>query len=156
MAQKILRNCLIILGSIIFFTLPRSVLACDVGGGEQCTPGFWKQNVSLQYWLAAGFSPNDQFQDVFGVPTMFGLTLMDVLNTGGGGVNALGRHAVAALLNASQPASTYAYSPAEITSSVGAALSQYQISLLSGAGVDLESSGIEDLKDVYEALNENQ
>jgi hypothetical protein len=47
-----------------------------------------------------GYSPSQQFSDVF-ENAFPGLTLLDVLKQGGGGLQALGRHTVAALLNAS-------------------------------------------------------
>jgi hypothetical protein len=85
---------------------PASPVAPDVGifaceyGCQGCTPGYWK-NVRMHgcYWM--GYSPDDDFDTVFGVD-MFDpdLTLLEALNNGGGGYNALGRHAVAALLNA--------------------------------------------------------
>ena len=59
-----------------------------------------------------GFAPSDSFEAVFGVDvtlrtggqgTIADPTLLHALNANGGGVNALARHAVAALLNASNP-----------------------------------------------------
>jgi hypothetical protein len=79
-------------------------------GGEGCTPGFWKQDQHFDSWV--GFAPGDSFETVFGVDvtlrsggqgTVDDPTLLDALNANGGGVNALARHAVAALLNASNP-----------------------------------------------------
>ena len=79
-------------------------------GGEGCTPGFWKQDQHFDSWV--GFAPTDSFEAVFGVDvtlrvggqgTVDDPTLLDALNATGGGVNALARHAVAALLNASNP-----------------------------------------------------
>ncbi len=72
-------------------------------GGEGCTPGYWK-NTRMHYceWDAAGYSPDDDFDAMFGT-NYFNpdRTLLEALNTGGGGYDALGRHAVAALLSAS-------------------------------------------------------
>ena len=75
-------------------------------GGEGCTPGFWKQSQHFDSW--AGFSPDQSFNDVFGVNVTLSTggndaTLLEALQSGGGGINALARHAVAALLNASSP-----------------------------------------------------
>jgi hypothetical protein len=42
------------------------------------------------------------------------LTLLDVLNKNGGGLDALGRHAVAALLNATSPHVDYPYTQAQV------------------------------------------
>lgn len=44
------------------------------------------------------------------------MTLLQVLRHGGGGLNALGREAVAALLNAASPDVDYAFTPAEVIS----------------------------------------
>ena len=80
-------------------------------GGEGCTPGFWKQDQHFDSWV--GFAPGDFFDTVFGVDVtlrnMFikgeitNPTLLQALQANGGGINALARHATAALLNASNP-----------------------------------------------------
>ena len=49
-------------------------------------------------------------------------TLLDALNSGGGGVNALARHAVAALLNASNPDVASEFTPGEVIALVQAAI----------------------------------
>jgi len=70
----------------------------ELRGGKPpagCTPGYWKQKQHFDSW--AGYDPGDMFSDVFGVP--YNKTLLEALKTGGGGKKALGRHAVAALLN---------------------------------------------------------
>lgn len=67
-------------------------------GGYGCSPGFWKQPQHLDYWEV--YAPDDVFETVFGVDATFSaVTLLQVLNQGGGGEKALARHAVAALLN---------------------------------------------------------
>jgi hypothetical protein len=68
-----------------------------------CTPGFYK-NIRKHEpaWVAAGYDPYADFSSVF-ENAFPGMTLLDVLNLGGGGLNALGRHTVAALLNAAHP-----------------------------------------------------
>jgi hypothetical protein len=68
-------------------------------GDEGCTPGYWKQSQHFDSW--EGYATGDDFDTVFGVD-LFNpdITLLQALNQGGGGVNALARHAVAALLNA--------------------------------------------------------
>ncbi|MDI6858842.1 MAG: hypothetical protein QME71_11080, partial [Dehalococcoidia bacterium] len=69
---------------------------------EGCTPGFWKNH--LDAWAATGYAPGDSFEAVFGVDAFAGSpTLLEVVTLGGGGLNALARHAVAALLNAAHP-----------------------------------------------------
>jgi hypothetical protein len=77
--------------------LPSSLMACTQPDG--CTPGYWKQPHHLDSWQC--FTPDDSYSTVFGVDPSFGdITLLQALRQGGGGENALGRHAVAALLNA--------------------------------------------------------
>jgi plastocyanin len=71
-------------------------------GSQGCSLGYWKQSQHFHSWT--GVSPTDSFETVFGVDAFPGNpTLLDVLWMGGGGVNALGRQAVAALLNALSP-----------------------------------------------------
>ena len=67
------------------------------GGGEGCTPGYWKQTQHFGNWTAP-YTPNTLFSAVF-EDAFPGMTLLQVLGQGGGGLNALGRHTVAALLN---------------------------------------------------------
>ena len=80
-------------------------------GGEGCTPGYWKQSQHFDSWV--GYTQDQSFEAVFGVnvtlggtggqPLLTNPTLIQALNAGGGGENALARHAVAALLNAASP-----------------------------------------------------
>jgi hypothetical protein len=101
-----------------------SNLTIDAGmymppGGEGCTPGFWKNNADKKHavaWVPTGYSPSDKFSDVFGVVitvraggrrTITDPTLLQALKATGGGVDALARHAVAALLNAAHPLIAY-------------------------------------------------
>ncbi len=82
-------------------------------GGKGCTPGYWKQSHHFDSWV--GYSPSDSFEAVFGVNVTYGNpTLLDALRRGGGGEKALGRHAVAALLNASNSGVPYLYSVAQV------------------------------------------
>jgi uncharacterized repeat protein (TIGR01451 family) len=98
-------------------------------GGEGCTPGFWKQDQHFDSWV--GFAPSDSFEDVFGVDvtlrsggqgTISDPTLLDALNATGGGINALARHAVAALLNASSPDVDSDFTTAQVIALVQAAV----------------------------------
>lgn len=91
-------------------TATESVAVNPPPGGEGCTPGFWKQDQHFDSWV--GFAPTDSFETVFGVDvtlraggqtTIDDPTLLEALQATGGGVNALARHGVAALLNASSP-----------------------------------------------------
>jgi hypothetical protein len=79
---------------------------------EGCTPGFWRQSQHFQYWT--GYSPGDSYDSVFGVSATGSPTLLEAVWMGGGGENALLRHSVAALLNASSPDVNYAYTEAEV------------------------------------------
>ena len=85
--------------------------------GEGCTPGYWKQAQHFDSWV--GYSPADLFSDVFSVGPA--TSLGDALDLGGGGENALIRHAVAALLNAANSGVSYAYSEAEVIAMVQSA-----------------------------------
>ena len=79
-------------------------------GADGCTPGFWKQDHHRHLWT--GFDPDEIFSDVFGVGPA--ITLFEAVNLRGGGANRLMAHAVAAILNASNPDVNYAFSIAEI------------------------------------------
>jgi hypothetical protein len=67
-------------------------------GGEQgCTPGYWRNH--LDRWSEV--DPGDDFNATFGVDLFSpNITLGTAIQLGGGGENALARHATAALLNA--------------------------------------------------------
>jgi uncharacterized repeat protein (TIGR01451 family) len=117
-----------------------SVVINPPGGGEGCTPGFWKQDQHFDSWV--GFAPTDTLESVFDVPDSLGLddvTLLEALETGGGGVHALLRHAVAALLNASNPDVSFDLSVAEVIAQTNAAL----------ASGDFEAQ-----KNIFEQLNQ--
>lgn len=97
-------------------------------GGEGLSPGFWKQSQHFYAWTApysplatppVGYVSN--YNAVFGLTAIQSdstLTLLGALQRGGGGANALGRQAVAALLNASNPNVSYLYSASQIISMV--------------------------------------
>jgi hypothetical protein len=70
---------------------------CATAGGSGCTPGYWKQTQHFANWPPQ-FTPNQLFSSVFN-DAFPGMTLVQVLSQGGGGLNALGRHTVAALLD---------------------------------------------------------
>ncbi len=73
--------------------------------GEGCTPGYWKQEQHFDSW-PAGYLPSDLF-DTYFEDAFPGKTLLQVLSTGGGKLIALGRHTVAALLNAASSGVNY-------------------------------------------------
>ncbi len=107
-------------------------------GGEGCTPGYWKQAHHLDSWT--GFSPTESYESVFGVDASFDKDLLGALQQGGGGEKALGRHAVAALLNSASGGVSYDYSTAEV------------IALVQGA---YASGDFEGAKNLLEAANES-
>jgi hypothetical protein len=70
----------------------------DMGHGG-CTPGYWKQQHHFDSWPAP-YTPNTLFEAVFGRDVPGDPTLSEALRLNGGHLNALMRHATAALLNA--------------------------------------------------------
>jgi hypothetical protein len=100
---------------------PAHWLGVREAGGQGLTPGFWKQPHHLSFWV--GYSPTDRFNTVFGVNDPDNPTLLQALRRGGGGYKALGRHAVAALLNAASQNVSYLYTRPEIISMVQSAYS---------------------------------
>lgn len=89
------------------FVIFKNIEADIPGGGEGCTPGYWKVKPHQDSWAATGYSQGQLFDDVFGRPAFPGMNLLDVLWQGGGHLKALGRHTVAALLNAAHPDVSY-------------------------------------------------
>jgi hypothetical protein len=85
---------------------------------QGCTPGYWKQKHHYDSWK--GYSPNQLFSSVF-ENAFPGKTLGQVLQLQGGGLNALGRHTVAALLNSSNPGVNYGMTTAEVIAAFNAA-----------------------------------
>ena len=77
-----------------------------VRGGEGCSPGYWKNHD-----FPEGYSKNTLFDDVF-ENAFPGMTLQQVLEQGGGGLNALGRQTVSAYFNALTV--NYEYTPQEV------------------------------------------
>jgi hypothetical protein len=91
-------------------------------GGEGCTPGFWKNHPEA--YAGTGYSPTTTLGSVFtGLPPAYAsLTFDEALDLTGGGLDALLRQAVAALLNASSPNVDYPLSAAEVISLTNAAI----------------------------------
>jgi hypothetical protein len=110
----------------------------DHGDGQGCTPGFWKNHTSA--WAATGYSPSADFDSTFGV-NLFNpnITLLQAAGLGGGGVQAMARHAVAALLNAAHPNIDYPMSTSQV------------INVVKFAAV---TGKFEDAKDLFEQGNE--
>jgi hypothetical protein len=108
---------------------------------EGCTPGYWMSHTGN--WPATGYAPGDSFDAVFGVDVYDPeLTLLQAVTPPVPVLKTFASHAVAALLNASHPGSSFPLSPAEVIDLVANAL-------LFGTADDQE-----DVKDMLEALNE--
>lgn len=105
-------------------------------GGEGCTPGYWKQPHHYDSWT--NYVPTQSFGSVF-ANAFPGMTLGKVVGQGGGGLKALGRHTVAALLNAASPDVDYPLTTAQVISKFNAAY---------------ESASYEATKNEFEGLNE--
>jgi hypothetical protein len=82
-------------------------------GFEGCTPGFWRQPQHYDSWTSP-YAPSMLFVVAFGEDAFPDKTLGEVVRLGGGSLNALGRHSVAALLNAASPDVDYAYSVSQV------------------------------------------
>jgi len=108
-------------------------------GDDGCTPGYWKQSQHFDSWTAP-YTPETLFGDVFD-DAFPGKTLLDVAKKGGGGLNALGRHSVAALLNAASGDVTYGVDEAGVISQFNDAYPG-------------EKSDYNSVKDGFEVLNE--
>jgi hypothetical protein len=77
-------------------------------GGEACSPGYWKSSRHFDSWV--GYDNTDSFSGIFGVS--YNKTLLQALQANGGGQAALGRIAVAALLDSTSL--NFSYTPEEV------------------------------------------
>ena len=116
---------------------PAWVRCYEVVGGEGCTPGYWKQGHHFDSW-ASPYTPETLFSDVF-EDAFPGKTLLEVLGQGGGHLIALGRHTVAALLNAASSGVSYDLTVDEV---------------VEGFNDVFPGGDYEDLKDYFEDFNE--
>jgi hypothetical protein len=108
-------------------------------GGQGCTPGYWKQPQHFGSWT--GYNPTDSFEVVFARDAYAGSpTLLDALSMGGSGLEALGRHAVAGLLNATNPDVDYAFTSAEVIASYQAAFDSGDATMIEAAKNALEQA----------------
>ena len=123
-------------GTVIVYTT-RVAPPPPPGGGEGCTPGYWKQEHHFDSY-PAGISPHDLFSAYF-ENAFPGMTLVEVASQGGGGLKALGRHTVAAFLNASSTGVSYDMSATEVVDAFNAVF----------PGGDYDG-----LKDIFEDFNE--
>jgi cysteine-rich repeat protein len=110
-------------------------------GGEGCTPGYWKQSQHFDSWTSP-FTPSTLFSDVF-ENAFPGKTLLQVLQKkdGSTGLDVLGRHTVAALLNAASPGVSSDLSVAAVINSFNA--------VFPGTKKEYEA-----LKNIFEDFNE--
>jgi len=107
-------------------TIIEVLLPPDDGGGEGCTPGYWKQPQHFDSWV--GYTPNQTLESVFDVPDSYGMdnqTLLQALSFQGGSgtvgaAEILLRASVAALLNSSSV--NYPITTADLIAQVNAAL----------------------------------
>jgi hypothetical protein len=107
-------------------------------GAQGCTPGYWKQPQHFDSWTV--HTQTDTFDSVFGVSAFpASLTLLQALQQGGGGINALGRHAVAALLNAVSPNVNYPITSADVIALTQAAINSGNKTLIEQTKNRLES-----------------
>lgn len=121
-------------------------LICAPMGGEGCTPGFWQNwtgappGLQPNAWLATGYDWWDPFTEPGFVDAFRSATLLEVLELGGGGKRALGRHAVAAVLNAAHPDVDYDLTEAQVVAMFN--------------DVMLNDGDVTALKNLFENLNE--
>lgn len=114
------------------------------GGGEGCTPGYWRQDHHYDSWV--GYDPSDLYSDVFGVGPAH--PLGETVQAGGGGEAAFLRHSTAALLNSTSI--SYDMSEGDVI-----ALVQDTYAAVAGASSDKEAKQIfNDAKDTFAAFNE--
>jgi hypothetical protein len=98
----------------------------------------WKQGHHNDSWV--GYTPDQSFEAIFGRNAFTGDPSLATVLGFGGGLNALGRHAVAALLNAASPDVSYEYSTSEV-------ISKYR------AAFDAGTAEIEATKNLFDVAN---
>jgi len=104
-------------GSLVVFT-NTAIPPPPPPGLQGCTPGYWKQDQHFDSWTAP-YTPNTLFNTVFD-NAFPGKTLLQVLENGGGGLDALGRHTVAALLSSASGGVSYGMTPAQVIAAFNA------------------------------------
>jgi hypothetical protein len=119
------------------------------GGGEGCTPGYWKVPQHHDSWV--GYTTGQTLESVFDLPDSLGMdsvTLLQALQGGGGpGVTGaatiLGRAATASLLNAANPSVDFDHTTAEVISSVNAAFASLNRNTMLALAASLDASNNE-------------
>ena len=116
---------------------------------EGCSPGFWRQKHHFNVW-PNGYDPDDLFSDYFkeitvgaGPNRITNPTLIETLKATGGGVSALARHAVAALLNAAHAESNANGFPYTVQEVIDMTL----------CALDSDECDIEETKDKFDLAN---
>jgi hypothetical protein len=109
---------------------------------QGCGLGFWKADADHHgavNWPGT-YTTGANYNAVFGVTASFSAstTLSDALGLGGGGQNALARHAVAALLNAASPEVAYPISESNVVSIVQTAYATNTAAAFTSAKNELE------------------
>lgn len=107
------------------------------GGGEGCTPGFWKNHEDV--WPI----PTDtDFDTLFGRDAYSpDITMLDAVNLRGGQLNALSRHAAAAYLNAESAVVDFDMTTAEVVATFQAAFDSGDYSSGQSTFVELNELG---------------
>jgi hypothetical protein len=95
---------------IDFYGFVVVVIGDEKRGDEGCSQGYWKTH--SHSWRPTGYNTDDKYEEIFKVS--YDKTLLGALWRGGGGEYALGRQAVAALLNAAHPHVDYYYTEDEV------------------------------------------
>ncbi|HYW32587.1 MAG TPA: hypothetical protein VE869_13905 [Gemmatimonas sp.] len=126
------------LGGYIWFKFKKVEL--PPRGGQGCTPGYWKQEQHFDSWVT--YAPTQLFSSVFAGDAFPGKTLLQVASNGGGGLNALGRHTVAALLNTAASGVSYDLSTQQVIAAFNAAYATRNV------------NRYEEQKNVFAMLNE--
>ena len=101
------------------------------GGGEGCTPGYWKVPQHHDSWAATGYTTGTTLEAVFDVDDSLGMdnkTLLQALQGGGGpgvagAAKILFRAATASLLNASHSGVDFALGAQDVIDAVNAVVS---------------------------------
>ncbi|MEG3439825.1 SdrD B-like domain-containing protein, partial [Pannus brasiliensis CCIBt3594] len=108
------------------FSLDAGLILRPDGRGEGLTPGFWKNNGIRQNHYPVPYTPDSNYETVFGVDVNDALvrslgnkdntlTFLEALNADGNTVSqALLRHSTAGILNAAHPSIDYFYSVNEV------------------------------------------
>lgn len=106
-------------GAAIWFKIDGATPPPPPPGGQGCTPGYWKAKQHFDSWPAP-YTPDTPFGSVF-ANAFPGMTLLQVASQGGGGLKALGRHSVAALLNSASTGVDYDLTTAQVISGFNSA-----------------------------------